>query len=174
MFDGLSNVTTLAVSNNALAALEANVFDGLSSLTTLRLNNNASLAALPGEVFDGLSSLATLRLNNNALTALPDGVFDGLTGLEGLYVAGNPGSAFTLTAAVEQTVATEVTVAVAQAAPFDMSVTLAVQGGTLSDDLRRDPCRQPRKPGDHRDPQRRRAGHGQRHRRQLPRFRRSH
>ena len=133
VFNGLTSLTTLSLSNTALAALEADVFDGLTSLATLRLNNNASLATLPAEVFDGLSSLTTLRLNNNALTALPDGVFDGLTGLEGLYLAGNPGSAFTLTAAVEQTVATEVTVAVAQAAPFATSLTLSVQGGTLAD-----------------------------------------
>ena len=72
-------------------------------------------------------------MNNNGLTSLPDEVFDGLTDLEGLYLANNPGSAFTFTAAVEQTGATQVTVAAAQAAPFDLSVTLSVQGGTLSD-----------------------------------------
>ncbi len=132
-FDGLTSLATLSLSNNSLAALEADVFDGLTSLATLRLNNNSSLAALPADVFDGLTSLTTLRLNNDALAALPDGLFDGLSGLHGLYLANNPGSPFTFTAAVAQTTATAVKVAVAQAAPFDVTVTLAIHGGALSD-----------------------------------------
>ncbi len=131
-FRGLSGLQVLRLNHNALTALPADVFAGLTSLTTLSSSNNA-LAALPADVFDGLTDLTTLRLNNNGLTSLPDEVFDGLTDLEGLYLANNPGSAFTFTAAVEQTGAAQVTVAAAQAAPFDLSVTLSVQGGTLSD-----------------------------------------
>ncbi|MCY4115236.1 MAG: leucine-rich repeat protein [Chloroflexi bacterium] len=132
LFDGLTNLQYLRSSNNSLASLPADVFDGLTSLMTLRLNNN-DLASLPADVFDGLTGLTTLRLNNNDFAALPDDLFAGLTGLEGLFLDNNPGSPFTFTAEVKQTAATEVLVVVVQAAPFDMSVTLSVQGGTLSD-----------------------------------------
>ena len=131
-FRGLPGVHELWLNNNPLTSLPADVFDGLTSLRKLWLHNNTSLASLPADVFDGLTSLQDLLLHNNALPALPADIFDGLTTLRTLRLRMNPGSPFTFTAAVEQTAATEVKVAVSDAMPFDLTATLAVAGGTLS------------------------------------------
>ena len=130
VFDDLTDLQYLRLSNNSLASLREDVFDDLSSLITLRLNNN-SLASLPMDVFDGLDSLQVLYLNNNSLASLPEDVFDGLTGLQELYAQSNTGSPFTFTAELEQTYVSEVKIAVSDAVPFDMTVTLSVTGGTL-------------------------------------------
>ena len=125
------SLTTLRLNNNSLTVLPEDVFDGLTSLTTLRLNNN-SLASLSSDVFNDLNDLQKLRLNKNSLVSLPGGVFNGLNNLQKLYLQSNPGSLFTFTAELEQTVLNQIKVVVAEAAPFDMMVTLSVQGGTLS------------------------------------------
>ena len=78
-FAGLEGVTSLVLSDNALARLPAGVFDGLTSLTTLWLDGNA-LTTLPDEVFDQLIFLDALHLYDNKLTSLRAGVFDRLTG----------------------------------------------------------------------------------------------
>ena len=46
-FTGLTNLTTLTLSNNALSSLPVGVFDDLTVLTTLNLKGNGSLACLP-------------------------------------------------------------------------------------------------------------------------------
>lgn len=82
--------------------------------------------------FRGLTGLDALWLNHNSLATRPADLFDVLTNLCGFYLANSPGSSFTFTATVAQTAPTLVKVAVAQAAPFDMTVTLSATGGTLS------------------------------------------
>ena len=79
-FAGLEGVTSLVLSDNALARLPAGVFDGLTSLTTLWLDGNA-LTTLPDEVFDRLIFLDALHLYDNKLTSLRAGVFDRLNAL---------------------------------------------------------------------------------------------
>ncbi len=111
----------------------------LSSVTLLSLNNSG-ITALQADDFSGLSSLEILRLKDNSLSALPANVFSGLTSLNRLDLSGNPGSAFTLTLALDRTDDADdtaqgpatVVVKVAEGAPFDMTVGLSVTGGTLS------------------------------------------
>ena len=131
VFDGLTGLQELRLSNNSLTSLHEDVFDGLTGLQELRLSNN-SLASLHEDVFNGLTGLQDLRLINISLASLPEGMFDGLTGLTTLRMQSNPGSPFTLRAELEQTVANQVTVTVDEGAPFDMTTTLSVEGGTLS------------------------------------------
>ncbi|MYA68498.1 leucine-rich repeat protein, partial [Candidatus Poribacteria bacterium] len=88
-FDGLTNLTTLSLSQNKLASLPSDVFDGLTNLTTLYLSDNP-FTSLPSGVFDGLTALTTLYLDNNKFTSLPSGVFDGLTALTVLWLHNNP------------------------------------------------------------------------------------
>ena len=94
------------------------------------LNDN-ELTALPDGVFGKLSSLVILNLSGNGLNSLPGDVFKGVTGLGSLGLYGNPGSPFTITAELEQR-DDGVVVKVAEGAPFGMTASLSVQGGTLS------------------------------------------
>ncbi|MYD61482.1 MAG: leucine-rich repeat protein, partial [Gemmatimonadetes bacterium] len=111
----------------------------LSSVETLSLNNSG-ITSLKSDDFSGLSSLATLRLKDNSLSTLPAGVFSGLTSLTRLDLRGNPGSPFTLTLQLDRTDDADdtasgpatVVVKVSEGAPFDMTVSLSVTGGTLS------------------------------------------
>ena len=130
VFDGLANLTWLGLNGNGLNALPDGVFDDLSKLGQLYLHDN-ELTALPDGVFGKLSSLVILNLSGNGLNSLPDDVFKGLTGLGSLSLYGNPGSPFTITAELEQR-DDGVVVEVAEGAPFGMTASLSVQGGTLS------------------------------------------
>ena len=130
MFDGLTNLTWLGLNGNDLNSLPDGVFDDLSSLGQLYLNDN-DLTALPGGIFGKLSSLVILNLSGNDLNSLPDGVFKGVTSLGSLSIYNNPGSPFTVTAELEQR-DDGVVVKVAEGAPFGMTASLSVQGGTLS------------------------------------------
>ena len=131
VFDGLTSLEVLLLEDNSLESLPADVFDGLASVEELSLHDNM-LESLPADVFDGLAGLEILTLHDNELASLPAGIFDGLTGLQRLRLEDNPGSSFTFTAEVEQTQTDEVRVMVAEGVPFDMTVTLSIQGGTLS------------------------------------------
>ena len=130
LFDGLANLTWLGLNGNGLNSLPDGVFDDLSKLGQLYLNDN-ELTALPDGVFGKLSSLVILNLSGNGLNSLPDDVFKGVTSLGSLGLYGNPGSPFTITAELEQR-DDGVVVKVAEGAPFGMTASLSVQGGTLS------------------------------------------
>ena len=131
LFEGLTSLQELRLTNNSLASLHENLFEGLTSLQRLRLNNN-SLASLHGDLFDDLTNLQELRLINNSLQSLHGDLFDGLTALQKLFLDSNPGSDFVFTAALEPAQPNQVRVKVSNAVPFDMTVTLSAQGGTLS------------------------------------------
>ena len=66
--------------SQGIAAFKPGDFAGLSGVTFLSLSNNA-LSALPAGVFDGLGTVKFLFLTGNALGAesLEDGVFEPLT-----------------------------------------------------------------------------------------------
>ena len=140
VFSGLSSLQTLRLERNSLTALPAGVFSGLSNLQGLELDRN-ELSTLPADVFSGLSSLQTLHLERNSLTALPAGVFSGLSSLQGLKLDTNLGAPFTLRMVLERTDNTDLTapgpatvkVKVAQGAPFNMTVNLSAENGTLTD-----------------------------------------
>ena len=131
VFDGLTALEVLWLDNNSLESLPEDVFDGLAALQELSLDNN-SLESLPEDVFDGLTGLEVLWLDNNSLESLPEDVFDSLTALYELFLESNPGSPFTFTAEIEQTVVNQVKVSVSDAVPIDLTATLSVTGGTLS------------------------------------------
>jgi hypothetical protein len=138
-FSGLDRLSEISLTGNALSALPKGVFAGLYRLEALRLAGNR-LSALPEDVFAGLPGLRFLDLTGNALSTLPKGVFSGLYSLEALWLEDNPGSPFTLTIKLERTDNTDntapgpatVVVKLAEGAPFDMTVNLSAQGGTLS------------------------------------------
>ena len=130
VFDGLTNLTWLGLNGNKLSSLPDRAFDDLSSLEQLYLHDN-ELSALPSGVFGKLSSLVILNLGSNSLSALPDGVFEGVTSLGSISMYDNPGAPFTITAELEQR-DEGVVVRVAKGAPFGMTASLSVQGGTPS------------------------------------------
>ena len=80
-------IGSLNLSGEGIGALRKSDFQGLTGLTELNLSGNA-LDHLPGDLFEHLdASLRTLKLNGNPLGALPAGVFDGLTGIRTLDLA---------------------------------------------------------------------------------------
>ena len=95
----LAGITgALRLGGEGIAALKPGDFEGLSGVTAVILTSNA-LSALPAGVFDGLDAVTVLNLNDNALGAgsIEDGVFEPLTGLStrlsSLDLRRNPGSA---------------------------------------------------------------------------------
>ena len=139
IFSGLSSITELWLGQNKLTSLPSGIFSGLSSLQQLVLGDN-QLISLPTGIFSGLTNLQDLFLAFNQLTYLPNGMFSGLNSLKDVRLSNNPGAPFTLTLELGRTDNTNltaaspatVTVKVAEGAPFDMSVTLSVSGGSLS------------------------------------------
>ena len=93
-FEGLTRLSELDLSGNALDHLPGDLFEHLdSSMRTLKLNGNP-LGALPAGVFDPLTGLKTLDLSNTGLTELPAGLFADLGLLEELGLADNRLRAF--------------------------------------------------------------------------------
>ena len=148
VFAALSALTTLNMSgNSALSMLDANLFVSLSALTTLDVSSNG-LGGLPAGLFsgienadfNGLTALTTLNLSDNNISELPAGVFSGLMNLTGVDVSGNPKDAaelFTLTATAVLTtepsdgVLGMAVVEVVQGAPFEVTATVTISGGTF-------------------------------------------
>ena len=132
VFDKLTSLTQLTVGINlAMTELPDGVFDKLTSLTLLALSQNHALTELPDGVFDKLTSLTYLNLTSNDLETLPAGLFSGLSNLTGVYLIGNATDPFTLTMEPKQTGANTFEVEVVEGAPFAMTTTLSVLGGTL-------------------------------------------
>ena len=152
IFAGLSNLQDLDLEENELVALPAGVFAGLD-LRFLGLEGN-SLGSLVAGVFSGLRA-RTLDLSHNGLTSLPEGVFtntdlyeldisvnrlrtlpvsllEGHTRLSVLWLVANPGARFTFTMVPRQIRGTtSIVVEVAEGAPFAMTTTISVTGGSL-------------------------------------------
>ena len=138
-FNGLSSLTTLDLGENQLTMLRAGTFSGLSNLTRLSLDENR-FDILPADIFSGLSKLNHLNLSENKLNTLPAGVFTGLSDLTYLNLRDNPGAPFTLVLELARTDNVNhaasgpatVKVKLVEGAPFEMNVSLSVEGGTLS------------------------------------------
>ena len=130
VFAGL-NLRFLGLEANQFHTLQAGLFDALSGSLILDLSHNA-LTMLEDGVFTGLGDLVWLDLASNRLQGLPTGVFAGLTRMQALYLEKNPGANFTFTMTLERVPDTnKVVVAVPEGAPFDMTTTISVTGGTL-------------------------------------------
>ena len=138
-------MTTLHLRRNPLKTIKTGAFSGLSSLTKLDLSSvwtssYADLTTIESGAFNGLSSLIELDLYYNLIYALQTGVFEGLNSLTSLNLNRNPGTPFTLTLELVRTDTTDraapgpatVVAQLAQGAPFEMTVNLSVEGGTLS------------------------------------------
>ena len=150
MFEGLSQVTSLDLRSNPLQTVKTGAFNGLSSLTELdlsavrstrgRIIGGGQLTTIEGGAFKGLSNLTELNLYENAIRILPTSVFEGLSSLKWLSLNSNPGTPFILTLELARTDTTDlaapgpatVVAQLAQGAPFEMTVNLSVEGGTLS------------------------------------------
>ena len=139
IFSGLGNLGQVSLTSNQLTTLPSEIFAGHYRIRQLWLSNN-QLTTLPEGVFSDISWLEYLGLENNQLTTLPKGVFFGLTNLIYLDLSGNPGAPFTLMLTLKRTDNTDLTapgpativVELAEGAPFDISVDLLAEEGTLS------------------------------------------
>ena len=129
-FNGLSSLVELNFAYNRLIALPDGAFDGLSNLQGLDLGNN-HLNGLSNGVFHDLSNLQRLWLHGNRLSVIPDGIFYGLSSLQRMWLGGNPGGPFVLSIELEQTAPDTFVAKVAEGAPFDMTTSLSVKGGSL-------------------------------------------
>ena len=112
--------------------LPEDIFDGLTALETLWLSNN-DLSSLPDGIFDGLTALKYLYLSRNALSSLPDGIFDGLTTLKSLYLSGNTVDPLPLTVSLEQVGEGELKATAPTGAPFDIVLPLIITHGSIDD-----------------------------------------
>ena len=133
-----SRLERLLLGGNALPEVPLAALPAPERLRDLDLSDNA-LAELPARAFGKAPGLRALRLDGNGLEALPDSLFAGLDSLRLLRLDGNPGAPFAVTVELERTDAepwapppARVRVAVPIGAPFDMSVGLAVEGGTFA------------------------------------------
>ena len=90
------------------------------------------ISTLKSGDFQGLSGLDSLYLDHNDLSSLPEGIFQGLESLGILWLHFNPGAPFSLTMELEQRGENSVLAKVVEGTPFDMTITLSVDGGTLS------------------------------------------
>ena len=137
-FGELSSLRTLELSGNALTEISPDVLAHLGRLRDLILADNA-LAKLPADAFGDLPGLHVLRLDGNELQTLPDGLLAGLSNLRLLWLDGNPGAPFPLAIEFERTNAerwapppARLRVVVPSGAPFDLPLTLSIEGGTFS------------------------------------------
>ena len=129
----------LSLWDNRLTELPPGVFSGLTRLELLSLSEN-QLAKLPEGIFSGLAALKSLSVANNHLAELSDGIFAGLSELGYLNLGSNPGAPFPLDVRLERTDTPDLAapgparmvLSLAEAAPFPMTIPLAVEGGTLS------------------------------------------
>ncbi|XP_062514753.1 leucine-rich repeat-containing protein 15-like [Corticium candelabrum] len=93
-FSGLSSLTILNLSANALSSLPVDAFDGLSSLQHLSLGRN-SLSQFPNMgPFE--ASLTALDLRFNSLTEITSNILNDMTNLQLLHLEGNQISAISV------------------------------------------------------------------------------
>ncbi len=137
-FSGLSTLGSLDLAGNRLSGLPPGLFSGLSGLWWLELSGNP-IEELPPAIFAGLSNLSGLVIANTELSDLRAGVFVGLTKLRTLDLRANPATPFRLPLRIaridnEDLLApgpAEITVQVAQGAPFPTEVVLHIEGAAL-------------------------------------------
>ncbi|XP_025828875.1 protein toll [Agrilus planipennis] len=87
LFDGLSGLESLILSENRIRSITDDAFDDLGSLTMLDLRAN-NLELKP-TILKNLRNLTLLDLSENHLTHIPDGLFDNLLNLKFIYLRKN-------------------------------------------------------------------------------------
>lgn len=156
-FDDLGTLKTLRLDSNKIRTLPDNIFGHLDELSELNLGYNllsdvpsgtfseitglqrlvlagSSISSIQDGAFQDLSSLEHLDLQLNDAYRLSPGMFSGLSNLRTVNLYGNWIHTFSVIAELER-VDEGIRVNVAEAAPFDMTVTLSAYGGTLSHDV---------------------------------------
>ena len=88
LFDGLSKVYSLSLSNSWIQTLPTGIFDDLTNLKFLILSDNL-LSSLPSGVFRNQTNLRTLFLQRNQLNSLPAQLFADLEELRNLGLTNN-------------------------------------------------------------------------------------
>ena len=135
----LAGIDTLDLAGAGIESARAGDFSGLDSLRLLDLSGNR-VADLPGTVFTDLATLRSLDLSGNRLDSLPRAIFAGLASLAELRLAGNPGSPFIIHLELLRSDTTllgaagpaSIALAVAEGAPFPVTLPLVVENGSAS------------------------------------------
>ena len=88
VFQGLTSLQTLKLSNNSLKKVENKTFVYLSALVSLDLHSNR-IQTIELNAFDGLDSLNELLLNENRLANLSEFTFNGTNSLQRVSLKSN-------------------------------------------------------------------------------------
>eukprot|EP00102_Acyrthosiphon_pisum_P013333 XP_008182869.1 PREDICTED: peroxidasin homolog [Acyrthosiphon pisum] len=88
-FANLSKLQALFLSENIIDNIETGVFNNLTRLEELHLDYN-NIHKLDLEMFKGLTNLNILFLDHNMIRNIPPGTFDSLTSLSLLQIDQNP------------------------------------------------------------------------------------
>ena len=88
IFQNLSQLVYLDMSNSRIHTLRSGLFSPLPSLRNLYISEN-NLVEVPGDLFNGLFSLSRLYLQNNILSSLDPKTFAQTLRLTDLYLPGN-------------------------------------------------------------------------------------
>ena len=161
IFEGLTSLETLYLGSNQestqFSTLPANLFADLAKLKTLSISE-AGLDTLPEGAFNGLEAVERIDLTLNNLRSLPAGLFEGITKLNNLGLRqtqistpvdppawavelGLDPDMFRIRTGDETLVfhvhpelvqGNRIVAKVIEGAPFDISVMLSAEGGTLS------------------------------------------
>uniref|UniRef100_A0A5S6QBF4 TIR domain-containing protein n=1 Tax=Trichuris muris TaxID=70415 RepID=A0A5S6QBF4_TRIMR len=84
----LTNLTTLDLSNNRIAAVAKFLFNNMPALSVLNLANNR-IVSVDRYVFTNVPALVELNLADNAIAQLAIGSFEGAASLRRLHLQGN-------------------------------------------------------------------------------------
>ncbi len=89
MFEGLSKLQGLDLTENPIQSVEPGTFKSMHSVLTLYLQGSIHLEQLHNGTFRGMRNLRKLKLNNNFLIDVHPKAFHGLRKLETLELNGN-------------------------------------------------------------------------------------
>ena len=89
MFNELSTLKMLDLSQNPISSIDASSFESLHSLQTLFIRGSLHLTVLVNGTFRGLRKLTHLNLNNNQLQVIQPKALRGLHNLQVLELNGN-------------------------------------------------------------------------------------
>ncbi|XP_041462684.1 protein artichoke-like [Lytechinus variegatus] len=88
VFQALSNLRYLDMTNSRIKVLKSGIFSPLSSLRGLYLGSN-ELQKIPGDIFYGLHDLTVVKIQNNRIFDLDPRTFAQNPRLDILYLSGN-------------------------------------------------------------------------------------